>query len=225
MIIKREYILPNCTLTLSGMSEDSSASESGSETPVMNSILSAECNFIGLDRSLSGEKDFFETLTETVSAYAQECLSGLRHPRSTAKDKPNSIEIERVENKNLHRLSWRSAEKEPVEIELTTIQLFDLVEAIDQFFDDRLTIPDRKLELQPLSKRYRVSDEPLAKRTAPAAFGLTSLAVAGLVLFITPIPEKERSPIVDPQPTPTEEKQEDKNPSNTSTDSNNDKSQ
>lgn len=226
MIVKREYILPNCTLILSGMSEDSSTTESDRHTPVMNSILSAECNFVGLNKSLSGEKDFFDSLIATVSSYAQQFLSGSRYPRSNNKDKPNAIEIEKVENKNLHRLSWRSADKEQVEIELTTIELFDLVEAIDQFFEDRLTLPDLQLKLKPLSKRYRSSDEPIAKRSAPAAFGLASLALSGLILFLIPIPEKARSPIESPQPTPTEQKQEeDPQPSNSSTDSNNDTSQ
>lgn len=201
MIIKREYSLPNCTLILSGMSDDSSSAEE-SKNQVINSILSAECNFVGLEKSISGEKDFFENLIASVSSYAQECLSGLRYPPAKpTKDNSNPISIARVADKNLHRLVWQPPEKEKVEIELTTIQLFDLVEAIDQFFDDRLTLPDRQLELKPLSRRHRTSDEPLAKRSAPAAFGLAGLAVSALVMFVTPIPERDPQPSPTPQPT------------------------
>ncbi|MDJ0725648.1 MAG: DUF4335 domain-containing protein [Prochloraceae cyanobacterium] len=217
MIIKREYTLPNCTLTVSGMSQEGGSSESGSDTPAIDSILSAEFKFLGLETSLSGEKEFFENAIASISDYAQQFLSGLRYPKPNPKDRSNTIEIEQVDNKNLHRLSWQPPDKEKVEIELTTIQLFDLVEAIDQFFADRLTLPDLQLKLKPLPRRYRTSDEPLTKRSAPAALGLASLAVSGLVLFITPIPERSKE--VDPQPTNTEQKQEeDSNPPETSTD-------
>ncbi|MGF1490293.1 MAG: DUF4335 domain-containing protein [Prochloraceae cyanobacterium] len=217
MIVQREYNLPNCILIVSGMSDPGRTyvSEEGIKTEVIDSILSAECKFVGKDKSLSGEKDFFDNLIATVSSYAQEFLSGLRYPKSFDKDKPNSIAIERVDNKNLHRLSWQPADLEKVEIELTTLQLFDLVEAIDQFFADRFILPDRQLELKPLSKRHVISDEPITKRSAPAALGLTGLALSGLVLFLTPIPEKERSPRENLQPTSTEQPQEEeRTPSN-----------
>jgi len=39
-----------------------------------------------------------------------------------------------------------------VQLDLTTVQLFDLVEAVDQFFADSQTLPDLSLQLTPVSK-------------------------------------------------------------------------
>jgi len=45
---------------------------------------------------------------------------------------------------------------------LTTVQLFDLVEAIDQFFADSQTLPD--LSLQRLAAKHAGSNQSLVKQ-------------------------------------------------------------
>ncbi|MEO9125045.1 MAG: DUF4335 domain-containing protein, partial [Microcoleus sp.] len=87
-------------------------------------------------------------------------------------------------------------------VDLTTVQLFDLVEAIDQFFADTQTLPELSLQLTPISKRYIKSAEPLAKRSLPAVVGVSSLALAAMAFFLVPVPgvQRPRDPV--PQPNP-----------------------
>ncbi|MCA1993905.1 MAG: DUF4335 domain-containing protein, partial [Coleofasciculus sp. S288] len=84
----------------------------------------------------------------------------------------------------------------PVQLYLSTVQLFDLVEAIDQFLADRRTLPDLSVSLEPLPRRYRKADQPITQRAAPAALGLSSLALAAIAFFLVPIPEvREPKPV------------------------------
>ena len=201
MTIEREYKLPNCTLILKGTNGTSSSEGE----PSISNLVSAGCQFLNSERSLSGGQDFFESLVKAVNACAQEFLSGIHHP-NPSKESDSKVELEKVDNKNSYRLTWQPAggNREKVEIELTTLQLFDLVEAVDQFFADNATLPDMSLELQPVSRRYRKPDEPLAKRTAPAGLGMGSLALVATMLFFTPVPEIERPKEEQPTANPTE---------------------
>jgi hypothetical protein len=176
----------------------------------MTILVNAECHFIGQEQRLSGGRDFFESLVRSVNRYAQEFLSQVHHPR-LHEDKPELVQLEKVKEKNLHRLtvlptvdavpvgagggmfhdSIPHAQKPQgvVQMYLTTVQLFDLVEGIDQFLADRQTLPDLSVTLQPLPRRYRKADEPIAKRAAPAALGVTGLAVAAIAFFLVPVPQ------------------------------------
>lgn len=205
MNIKRQYTLPSCTLILEGLSTDLATSNSSS---LMSILVNAECRFLGSDRILSGGRFFWESLVKAVSAYAQECLSGLRHSQDN-KTHSAGVHLEKVPPKNLHRLVWQPPADDPnpekVEIELTTVQLFDLLEAVDQFFSDSLTLPELSLQLQPVSRRYNQTGEPLVQKAAPAALGITTLALAASALFFLPIPEVRKSePKPESEPIPTE---------------------
>jgi hypothetical protein len=174
-------------------------------------LVNAECHFVGQEQRLSGGRDFFESLVRSVSRYAQEFLSQVHHPKLPG-DKPDLVQLQKLKDKNLHRLtllptadavltgsgagmSYDSASHSliaqgtPVQIDLTTVQLFDLVDAIDQFLADRRTLPDLEVTLEPLSKRYRKADQPVAKRAAPAALGISSLVVAAIAFFLVPVPQ------------------------------------
>ena len=85
----------------------------------------------------------------------------------------------------------------PIQIDLTTVQLFDLVEAVDQFFADSQTLPDLSLELTP-SAKHTGSTQPLVKQAVPATVGVSSLALAAIAFFFVPIPEVQRP--TDPKP-------------------------
>ncbi len=206
MTIRRQYSLPNCTLVLEGLSDEAATADSMDERPLMSILVNSECHFVGSNQNLSGGRVFFENLVKAVSAYAQEFLSGLRHPIET-EGGSDLVHLERVDKKNLHRLSWQPAadnQEQRVEIELTTVQLFDLVEAVDQFFADRRTLPDLSLELQPVSRRYRQVEEPLVQRATPAALGITSLAIAAIAFFFVPVPEvREPEPVQQSNPSET----------------------
>lgn len=85
----------------------------------------------------------------------------------------------------------------PIQIDLTTVQLFDLVEAIDQFFADSQTLPDLSLQLTPAAK-HAGSNQSLVKQAVPATVGASSLALAAIAFFFVPIPEVQRP--TDPKP-------------------------
>ncbi|ACK71029.1 conserved hypothetical protein [Gloeothece citriformis PCC 7424] len=201
MDVRRQYSLPNCTLILMGTGQQSNSTD---ELPTLSSLNNAECRFVGVNTILQGGRAFFENLVKAVSAYAQECLSGVHHPQNISHQQ-DQIHLTKGDN-NLHRLIWQPGsdnKREPVEIHLTTIQLFDLVEAVDQFFADSQTLPDLSLKLQPVPRRYRQPDEPLGQRLVPFGLGVSGLALAALICYFLPIPEV-RQPSSDDPVIPTE---------------------
>jgi len=197
MTIQRQYSLPNCNLVLEGLND---TTDSDAVRPLLTILVNAECNFSGHEQPITGGRDFLESLTSAVSSYAQEFLSGVHHLQPN--DKPVLVQLQKVGN-HLHRLTVKP---EPLNshhetgdlthLDLRTVQLFDLVEAIDQLFADPQTLPDLSLNLTPVSRRNVTSTEPMSKRVVPAAIGVSGLAAAAALLFFVPIPEVKR-----PQPT------------------------
>jgi hypothetical protein len=189
MELQRSYNLPNCTLVLDGLSDMSGTNTSrGDNASRLAILMSATCTLMGQAQPISGDRSFLEALTHTVSRYAQTCLSGVGRTI-----KPNAAD--RIQLGPLgpgkHQLKvWPDATSAPQSFDLTTVQLFDLVEAIDQFLADNLSLPDMQLHLAPISRRLVASSEPLAKRVAAPALGLTGLAIATAVLL----------PMGDPKP-------------------------
>lgn len=200
MTIKRQYSLPNCTLVLEGLTSDDGSAGQATARPLMSVLVNSECRFVGHEKALSGGRDFLESLVVAVSRYAQEFLSGVRHPEPRGSQA--LVQLREAENR-LHRLTFRPqtngqnhhVQGEPIQIDLTTVQLFDLVEAVDQFFADTQTLPDLALRLAPVSKKHIAAQEPIAKRVLPAAVGVSSLAIAAIALFFIPIPERRPEPV------------------------------
>jgi hypothetical protein len=204
MIVRRQYTLPNCTLILEGLSNEIPPAGTGNSQAVLSTLTNAECSFAGLPQKLHGGRVFLENLAISVHNYAQECLSSIRHPQE--QQEGEQVHLERLEGAARHRLTWKPANdssEEPIALELTAVQLFDLVEAVDQFVADSRTLPDFSLKLQPLSRRFRQPDEPLAQRAFPALLGVVSLAVAALAFYFVPVPEV-RKPEPKPQASPTQ---------------------
>jgi hypothetical protein len=184
--LRRLYNTPNCNLVLEGLSNDVTSDPQA----IMSILVNAECHTVGANKVLTGGRTFFDSLVKTLNAYAQEYLSGLHHLQEDGR-----VHLEKVHNSNLHRLTVepeQDTNDPPIQIELNTVELFDLVEAIDRFLSDRTTLPDLTVDLQPLSKRYRQSEEPIIERATPVALGLTSLALSGLALFLIPVPETRK---------------------------------
>ncbi len=203
MTIQRQYSLPNCKLILQGLSDTGGTNLTPGQ--VLSILMSAECHIHGQEPPLTGGRDFFESLVRQVSSYAQEFLSGISSPRHHSETQ-ELLQLHNIDV-NLHRLTLfdgnvsggNIADREPGRIiDLTTVQLFDLVEAIDQFFADSLTLPDFSLAVRPVSRRQAKSGEPVAQKVLPAAVGMSGLAVAALALFFVPIPEVQRPR--EPQP-------------------------
>ena len=200
MTIQRQYSLPNCKLVLEGLSDATAPTDA--VRPLLSILVNAECHFSGYEQPIYGGREFFESLVNCVSSYAQEVLSGIRRPRAKADSAAIAsglVQLQQVDS-NQHRLTVQpqadGVATDAQAIDLGTVQLFDLVEAIDQFFADPQTLPDLTLPLAPLSKRYVAAAEPITQRFAPAAIGLSSLAATAALLFFIPVPEVRR-----PEPT------------------------
>jgi hypothetical protein len=192
--LQRNYSSPNCLLFLQGFSDDSADSSDG--VPILSVLITAQCQIIGCEQKLSGGKDFLVNLIKAVSVYAQSFLSGVHHPHETESN-AHLIHLEKLAQKNRHLLLWqenKENKENKVELELTTVQLFDLVEAIDQFLADPRTLPDLSLDLHPVSRRYRQVEENLIQQSTPAALGLAGFVLAAIAIFLMPIPSEVKDP-------------------------------
>ncbi|KAF3887232.1 MULTISPECIES: DUF4335 domain-containing protein [Nostocales] len=198
MNIQRKYSLPNCTLLLEGLSDATRAAHLQELRPELSILVNAECYISGYKKPISGGREFFESLVRAVSAYAQEFLSNIPNPQ--ARDSESElVQLQKV-SRDRHRLVVHSenASQETganshgqptTEIDLNTVQLFDLVEAIDQFFADSQTLPELSLKVQPVARRYGNFNQALVKQAVPAGIGVTSLAAAAVAFSIIPVPE------------------------------------
>jgi hypothetical protein len=181
MTIQRQYSLPNCTLVLEGISDGSG--NPMDLRPVMSILTSAECRL--MNQVMRGGKDFFEGLVATVSLYAQEVLSGIRVP--VAENAENAVNLKQL-GPDRHQLTFAPAGGTVQTLDLNTVQLFDLVEAIDQFIADSQTLPQWSLGLKPASKKF-APKEPVSKQAMPIATGLGSLILAAAAFAAMPTPK------------------------------------
>lgn len=193
MQLQSQYLSPNCQIFLEGFNDSANPADA---LPVMSVLFSARCEIVGLQPPLTGGKDFFEHLIKAVSLYAQEFLSGVTHPLDNNYE-TDLIRLEKIPDKNRHLLVWQATkndEENKIELELTTVQLFDLVDAIDQFLADSRTLPGLTCDLQPVSRRYRQKSESLVQQSTPAALGIASFALAAIALFLIPTPSTIKNP-------------------------------
>ena len=189
--IQRQYSLPNCTLLLDGM-DDPTQANAMDLRPIMALLLNAECRigngYGDVGGSLVGGREFFESLVNSVSRYAQEFLSGIHLPT-------DNFQLVQMKRSGLdqHELSYQPSPDEsnpnakPEKLNLSTVQFFDLVEAIDQFAADTQTLPAFSLNLSSVAKKF-VPRAAMGKQAVPAAIGLSGLAIAALAMFSLPIP-------------------------------------
>ncbi|MCS6813666.1 MAG: DUF4335 domain-containing protein [Cyanobacteria bacterium] len=209
----RRYSLPNCTLVLEGIGSSEEANGIVNARPLMSMLTSVECQLEGQEEPLRGGSEFFQALVVAVSRYAQQVLSGIAIPPDQQPQSqlvtitPIALNRHRlVVNTQAHRQNNEQGSGVNSEhsrsIDLTTVQLFDLVEAIDQFLADDRTLPGLTVPLAPVSRRYLPDDGRTLERTMPAVIGISGLALAALACFYMPIPEVQRPK--DPIPTPTD---------------------
>jgi len=197
----RKYSLPNCTLILEGMSSTmASATES---KPLMSILTRAECRFVGHDQPISGDSEFFNVLIQTASRYAQLIFSGIGVPRSDlglgdrVVLKPlglgeHLLIVQPSASSPGQNGSHGGASQSLQQLKLNSVQLFDLVEAIDQFFADTQTLPDLKMQLAPVPRRYAPRTQVVVDRTVPAAIGISSVVAATIAFSLLPVPEVKR---------------------------------
>ncbi|MEO3705250.1 DUF4335 domain-containing protein [Trichormus azollae] len=201
MNIQRKYSLPNCTLLLEGLSDVTISTHFQELRPELSILVNAECYLSSYSQPIAGGREFFESLVRTVSAYAQEFLSNVPNPQAHNRES-ELVEFQKIDT-NHHQLIVHSEiprgglesqvlnqGKEPaIQVDLNTVQLFDLVEAVDQFFADTQTLPELSLELQPVTRRYSGYSQGVFKQVVPASVGISSLAVAAVAFSLIPPPQ------------------------------------
>ncbi len=197
MQLQRRYNLPNCTLLLDGLAD---ASGDPGYSQRLSVLMNLDCYLSGQAEPLSGGIDFFISLLNAVSHYAQQCLSGVKHPLAQGRQSPVQL---RSLGGDLHEIQlYESATPDGTasrQISLTTVQLFDLVEALDQLLTDPLTLPQVSLPLLALKREEAADQIPLIERAAAPAIGTVGLALATTLFFLAPQPDIKR-PLVDPLP-------------------------
>jgi Domain of unknown function (DUF4335) len=183
MSIRRQYSLPNCTLILDGISDGQRANEA---RPVMSTLVNAECHISGQKKPLSGGMEFFQQLITAVSNYTQELLSKVVNEPTA-----QQVGKVRLEKGQEHRL-FAESEQGDVDWQLTTVQLFDLTEAIDQFLADGSTLPTLLVGIQPAP---RAAKGVVSAQAAPIGLGLSGLAATALAFYLVPTPGKITLPV------------------------------
>jgi hypothetical protein len=197
MTIQRQYQLPNCTLVLEGLTDSQSYTQPSLD--VMSILIDAQCHFHTQEQQVGGGMEFLQGLVAAVSRYAQEFLSQTRSLAGLGGTIP-AVQLQPVEG-NRHCLlvypesssmEGESSDRQVQQIYLSTLELFDLLEAIDQLLADRLTLPHLSLQLQPLPKQYVQRSSDPNQQVLPAAVGIAGVAIAGAVFFWMPYPEVKR---------------------------------
>ncbi|MGF1495937.1 MAG: DUF4335 domain-containing protein [Elainellaceae cyanobacterium] len=200
MTIQRQYSLPNCKLVLEGWEDGSSSAASVDGRPLLSMVANVECYLAGHDKPLSGGREFLDSLARVTNRYAQEFLSGVPRPANDGDRANEMVEIHRIEG-DRHRLTVHTPAgenglqppseeaKDTQSVDLLTVQLFDLVEAIDQMVADVQTLPTVSLNLTPVPRRFARAQEPKTERAVPAAIGVSSLAAVAIAFFFIPPPE------------------------------------
>ncbi len=182
MAIQRTYSLPNCTLLIEGISLG--------EGNTLALLTNFECRFHHNQSLVSGGRKLLDALTASVSRYAQTIQKG----------EPISIEYASVRleptGEFQHCLNVQPSEdalnREPLKIQLNTVQLFDLMDSIDRLCSDRDTLPDLTLVLDAgIASKSKSKSQ---SNTLPALTGIAGLAIAAVTLLFIPIPQPKLQP-------------------------------
>jgi hypothetical protein len=202
MTIKRQYSLPNCTLILEGFGDGAQATSD--LRPVMSILTNAECYLsdpTGKSETIRGGKDFFESLITAVSHHAQEFLSGVHLPESALSHLNQQVQIQTVAP-DRHRMTVTAEGQPEQNVEMSTVQFFDLAEAIDQFVADTQTLPKWSINLSPVPKRY-APKASTANQVVPVALGASGLVLAAAAMWFLPNPTIKRPSDLTFSATPT----------------------
>ncbi len=210
MPILRQYSLPNCILIVEGMGTAADASQARPELSVVTKV---ECHFAREKQPLIGGIDLLEQLIQATNDCVQTWISGLQSKSVSRKSEESAISLE-VHGNDRFALTVPTAllfapvvsdkgtngnGSTAITLELSALQLFDLMEAIDQLGADQQTLPALNTAVRPRTRRAVKTGTDAIQQTAPIAIGLSSVAVAAAALFFVPIP-KPPTPAEDPSP-------------------------
>jgi Domain of unknown function (DUF4335) len=211
MPIQRQYSLPNCVLILEGLSNAPEASAGGNR-PELNILTRFECYFAREKQALIGGRDLLEGLLQATNRCVQSWISGMQSLPHKVKDVTPQVQLQPLKEGGFDLmvpgvlLAQGSPEDATLEqpfaqFHISSVQLFDLMEAIDQLAADRQTLPDLQTDVRPRSRQEVRSGGSTFEQAAPIALGVTSVAVAAAALFFMPVP-KVPTPQKESQPAP-----------------------
>jgi hypothetical protein len=186
MRLERTYTLPTCTLYVTGI---------GGEDQVMTILTGFEVVFQHDQTRIGGGRELLDTLLKTVNLYT------LAYQRGQEQITPISPTVVlEAAGADLHRLTVKLPEAEPVVVTLNTVQLFDLMESMDRLCADPLTLPDLVLDL-PAPVNFR---KDTREGLLPAISGAFALVATAIALYALPVPVPE--PVPPRQPVPEQVK-------------------
>jgi Domain of unknown function (DUF4335) len=193
MPIQRTYNLPSCTLRIEGI-----GTGGGSALSILTNF---ECRFHHTSVAIVGGRKLLDNLIKSSSRYTQLVLLG---DRATVAEDAVRLEPSGL---FLHQLHVQPTaddmlDPQPIEIQLSTVQLFDLVEGIDRLCIDPETLPDLNMNIAPAKAVVKSSDSGL--KVMPAILGVVSLAIAAITLSLIPVPQPETKPQSQPITEPIE---------------------
>lgn len=220
MTIQRQYSLPNCTLVLEGLSNAVPSDVAYLGRPILDILIRFECHLLGQAKPLVGGRELLESLASSANQCVQQWMSGVHRSHSPlSQGLSTSVKFQQTDSSSFRLVVPQdllvevallktettsstngdaSEPAAPIEMDLSMVQMFDLVEAFDQLFADRQTLPELSLQFHPLSRREAVAGQPIVERAAPVALGTTSLALATAACFLMPVPQVRK-----PQEPPT----------------------
>ena len=180
-MLQRTYSLPSCTLLIEGISTSGD---------ILSILTSFGCRFNHHPEPIVGGLELLTALVKVVGAYTQALKT------NTALTIPEARVSLKPESQYLHLLSISINEADAnnpkeMQVHLSTIQLFDLMEGLDRLCCDPTTLPEIKLVKEIADYR---SQSGLTNQALPAIAGVISLAIAATVLYFIPTPKPQPKP-------------------------------
>ncbi len=211
MPIQRQYSLPNCVLILEGLSNSPEASAGGTR-PELNILTRFECYFAREKQALIGGQELLQELLQATNQCVQSWISGMQPLPPKGKEMKPQVQLQPIKEGGFDLmvpgvlLAQGSTEDANLEqpfaqFHISSVQLFDLMEAIDQLAADQQTLPNLQTDVRPRSRQEVRSGGSTLEQVAPIALGATSVAVAAAALFFMPVP-KVPTPPKESQPAP-----------------------
>lgn len=206
MPIQRQYSLPDCVLTLDGLSNFTESAAAGNR-PELSVLTRFECYFAGEKAPLVGGRELLDSLIVATNSCVQACISGVK---SALKPDDSKVQLQLAKEGGGFDLRVPTAllfqgtsafssteeglEKSAVELHLSAVQVFDLMEAMDQLTADQQTLPELQVAIQPRSRRDVMSTQLVLEQSAPIALGAASVAIAAAAVFFIPAPKVQSPP-------------------------------
>jgi Domain of unknown function (DUF4335) len=212
MSINRQFSLPNCVFILEGLSNASEGTTAGSR-PELSVLTRFECYFAREKQALVGGLDLLQGLIAATNDCVQAWISGVPSAHRKLTDTALRVELipanggfdltvpEDLLSQGLPDPS-KDPEKSGIQLHLSAVQLFDLMEAIDQLAADQQTLPHLQNPIRSRSRQETRSTSLVLEQTAPIAIGTVSVAAAAAALFFMPIPKapEPKEPETSPSP-------------------------